>query len=136
MYKKKWRCCLIYDCNGCFVSAHDCSQLVENGSHILLNRHWAFSLLSRMKFVQQKATTAKSKLNSMDFERLKESFLQDLKDIVTMEEIPPELVLNRDQTGLRIAPSSSWTMNARGAKRVDVTGLNDKRQITAVWGSW
>ncbi len=109
-----------------FVSAHDCSQLVENGGHISINRHWAYSLLSRMKFVKRKATTAKSKHTSSQFS------IRDLKDIVTMEEIPIELVLNWDQTGLNIVPSSCWTMDRQGVNQVDVTGLNDKRQITAV----
>ena len=39
----------------------DCSSLVEFGGHVQLNRHWAYSLLLRMKFVKRKATTAKSK---------------------------------------------------------------------------
>lgn len=52
---------------------------------------------------------------------------------VALEEIPPELVLNWDQTGLKIVPSSSWTMERCGVKRVDMLGINDKRQITAVF---
>ena len=52
---------------------------------------------------------------------------------VEMEEIPPELILNWDQTGIRLVPSSSWTMEKRGVKRVEMVGQNDKRQITAVF---
>ena len=51
---------------------------------------------------------------------------------MTMEEIPPELIINWDQTGMEIVPSSSWTMNQCGAKRVDMVGLDDKCQITVV----
>ena len=50
-----------------------------------------------------------------------------------MEEIPPELILNWDQTGIKIVPSSGWTMDQQGVKRVEVIGMNDKRQITAVF---
>ena len=50
-----------------------------------------------------------------------------------MEEIPPHLILNWDQTGIKIVPSSSWTMNQSGAKRVEVCGVNDKRMITCVF---
>ena len=50
-----------------------------------------------------------------------------------MDEIPPELILNWDQTGLNLIPSSSWTMEQRGARRVEITGLNDKRMITVVF---
>ena len=49
-----------------------------------------------------------------------------------MEEIPAELIFNWYQTGLNLVPSSNWTMELRGSKRVEVAGLTDKRQITAV----
>ena len=107
-------------------------KLVEYGGHISLNRHWAYSLLTRMKFVQRKATTAKSKHSVENFASVKRIFLDDLVDTVTMEEIPPELILNWDQTGIHMVPSSCWTMDRQGVKRVEVAGVNDKRQITAV----
>ena len=46
-----------------------------------------------------------------------------------MEEIPPELILNWDQTGIMIVPFTSWTMDERGTRRVDIGGLKNKRQI-------
>ena len=52
---------------------------------------------------------------------------------ITMEEIKPELVLNWDQTGLKIVPSSSWTMDRSGSHRVELIGTDDRRQITAVF---
>ena len=52
-----------------------------------------------------------------------------------MEEIPAELILNWDQTGIMIVPSNSWTMDKMGTKRVEIVGLKDKRQITAVFCS-
>ena len=39
----------------------DRSLLVKFGGHVELIKHWAYSLLHRMKFVQRKVTTAKSK---------------------------------------------------------------------------
>ena len=50
-----------------------------------------------------------------------------------MEEIPAELVLNWDQTGIKIVPSSTWTMERQGSKRVEVVGVNDKCLITVVF---
>ena len=50
-----------------------------------------------------------------------------------MEEIPPELTLNWDQTGIKLVPSFGWTMDQLGARHVDVAGVNDKRLITAVF---
>ena len=52
---------------------------------------------------------------------------------VQMEDIPPELVLNWNQTRIKLVPSTSWTMNEQRARRVKLVGLNDKRQITAVF---
>ena len=42
------------------------------------------------------------------------------------------MVINFDQTGLNIVPASEWTMDVRGSKQIEITGLEDKRQITAV----
>ena len=50
-----------------------------------------------------------------------------------MDEISPELIIiNFDQTGLNVVPVSDWTMEATGAKRVEVAGKSDKKQLTAV----
>ena len=111
----------------------DQTKLVEFGGHVELNRHWAYSLLSRMKFVKRKVTTAKSKYSIAGFAQLKEAFLEDVVATVQMEEIPPELILNWDQTGIKIVPSNTWTMDKQGSKRVEVVGVDDKRLITAVF---
>ena len=49
-----------------------------------------------------------------------------------MDEIPADLIINFDQTGINYVPVSSWTMEKEGSKRVEITGKDDKRQITAV----
>ena len=113
--------------------SYDRIQLAEFGGHAELNRHWAYSLLSRMKFVKRKVTTAKSKHLIAGFAQLKEAFLDDVVATVQMEEIPPELILNWDQTGIKIVPSNTWTMDKQGSKRVEVVGVDDKRFITAVF---
>ncbi len=53
--------------------------------------------------------------------------------VITMEEIPSELILNWNQTGIHLVPAASWTMDQVGSKRVEISGVNDKRQITAVF---
>ena len=112
---------------------YDRSSLLEFVGHIQLSRQWAYSLLSRMKFVKQKATTAKSKQSTEEFHQLKETFLSDIVSTVEMEEIPAVLILNWDQTGIKIVPSSTWTMERQGSKRVEAVGVNDKRLITAIF---
>ena len=115
------------------VRGLDKAKLKEFGGHIDLNRHWALSLLHHMHFVQRKATTAKGKDSLENFAKKKREFLDDLVTTVQMEEVPPELVLNWDQTGIKLVPTTSWTMNEVGARRVELIGLSDKRQITAVF---
>ena len=52
----------------------DRSMLAEYCGPVELNRHWAYSLLKRMKFVQRKATTSKSKYIVANFDMLKKSY--------------------------------------------------------------
>ena len=109
------------------------SMLAELGGPVDLNKYWAHSVLKRMKFAQRKATTSKGKHTMTNFTQLKQSFLDDVVEAVTMEDIPAELILNWDQTGIKLVPCSSWTMEKQGEKRVEMVGVNDKRQITAIF---
>ena len=105
----------------------DRTKLAEFGGHVELNRQWAHLLLKRMKFMQRKATTAKSKASEANFAEQK-IFLNDVVATVTMEEIPAELILYWE---LKSCPP--WTMEECGAKHVEMVGVNDKRQIMAVF---
>ncbi len=68
-----------------------------------------------------------------NFEAVKEQFVLDVKAVVELEDVPPELVFNWDQTGISIVPGSSWTMEPKGSKRVEIVRISDKRQLTAVF---
>ena len=48
-----------------------------------------------------------------------------------MEDIPPDLIINWDQTAIKYVPVSSWTQEQKGSKKVEITGIDDKWQITA-----
>ena len=104
------------------VMAVDRRQLTEFGGHIKLSREWAYSLLARMKFGRRKATTAKSKHTLEDFAAVKQAFLDDVAAVATMEDVPPEVVLNWDQTGIHLVPASTWTM--------------DKGKVQMRWNLW
>ena len=114
------------------VSYFNPSILVENGGHVDLSQNWALSLLERMNYVKKKGTTAKSKESDANFKKRKEEFLREVFISVELENIPVELILNWDQTGIKIVPSSNWTMELSSSKRVEILGASDKRQITAV----
>uniref|UniRef100_A0A1X7V0U1 DDE-1 domain-containing protein n=1 Tax=Amphimedon queenslandica TaxID=400682 RepID=A0A1X7V0U1_AMPQE len=95
-----------------------------------LRKEWAKSVFRRMCFSKRR----KSKVQPHDFLELKENFLFDIKGVVEMEDIPSSLVINWDQTAVQLVPSCSWTMEKKGTKRIEVAGIDDKRQITAVFG--
>lgn len=98
-----------------------------------LTKAWAKFFLSRMNFVKRKGTT-KAQVVPSDFQSFRLQFVQDVKGVVTMEDIPSQLIINWDQTGIHYVPMSEWTTEKRGTKRVAITGISDKRQITAVFG--
>ena len=73
------------------------------------------------------------KMTVENFETIKQQFLFDIQTVIDMEDVPMELVFNWDQTGISIVPGSTWAMELKGSKRVVITGISDKRQITAVF---
>ena len=85
-----------------------------------------------MGFVKRRGTT-KAKVTVENFDLLKEQFLLDIKNVVHMDEVPPELVINWDQTGIHYVSVSSWTMEKEGSKRIEIVGIDDKRQLTAIF---
>ena len=84
--------------------------LAEYGGHVVLTKDWAKTLMQNMGFVKRRGATSKSKSLAEQFDELKVQFL-DVVTTVVVEEIPPELILNWDQMGLNIVPSSSSTMD-------------------------
>ena len=118
---------VVMSCAEGILMHEDASML----SRVDLNKGWAQYLLHRMGFVKRKATT-KAKVSVENFAELKSDYLLKIKNIIAMDEIPAELVINFDQTALNIVPTSDWTMEAEGNKRVEIIAKDDKRQITAV----
>ena len=97
-----------------------------------LNKEWARSVLRRMGFTKRRACS-KSKITPENFVEIKEQFLIDIEAVIDFKEVPPSLVINWDHTAMKIVPSSQWMMEKRGTKRVEIAGIDDKRQITAVF---
>ena len=110
----------------------DRNLLAENGGPITITNNWAKSLLYRMNIVKRRGSST-TKFTVANFDAVKEQFIIDVNVAVEMEDIPPQLVINWDQTGISIVPSSSWTMEAKGSKQVEIVRMGDKRQITAVF---
>ena len=84
-----------------------------------------------MNFTKRRATT-KSNPPTGDLVEIKRSFLAKVLETVGMNDIPPELIFNWDQTGINLVPTALWTMDKKGKKRIAIEGHQDKRHITAV----
>ena len=70
-----------------------------------------------------------------DFEELRFQYLMDINAIVTMEEIPDDMILNWGQTAIKYIPLSNWTMDKEGSNRIEVVSTDDKHQITATFAA-
>ena len=113
------------------ITHKNSSHLKEYGGSVELEKKWAESFLLQRGFVRRKATKAARKLPP-DYGTIKEVFLTRIHDEVTSNTIPPQLIVNWDQTGVKLVPVSSWTMEKEGTKQVAVVGKDDKREITAL----
>ena len=113
------------------ISARYPGKLQRNGGDLCIGRVWAKSLMQRMGFVKRKVSNA-GKVLVADFDELKQQFLADIAAEVIMNDIPAELIINWDQTGLKIIPTGDWTMHQSGEKVIPIVGSDDKREITAV----
>ncbi len=111
------------------IKSHDSNLLKENGGHIACSKSWAKSFLGRLGYVKRRVST-KAKVTVADFDAYKAQFIFDIQAIVELEEIPPDLIINWDHTGIHYVPVSNWTLAKEGSKRIEIAGSDDKRQIT------
>ena len=107
---------------------HNRSFLNDFGGPITLTKDLAICVMWRISYTKRRANS-KSKVLSKD---IKEQYLFNVNSIVLMEDIPQKMILNWDQVGMKIVPSSgsAWTMEKSGTKRVEIIAIDDKRQIT------
>ena len=113
------------------MSSRNMTVLKSHGGHVEITKSWAKSLLQRMGYVKQKCSNA-GKISPTHFAEIKEVFLADIQAVVLMNEIPDELIVNWDQTGIQLVPTGDWTMHRAGDKVIPISNSDDKRQITAV----
>ena len=85
-------------------------------------RHW--------NFTHRAGTTTRPAVPRGLFEECKLTFLTDINKLMTENKIPPELVLNADQTPCSYVSVGRMTMAARNSSSVPIKGLTDKRNIT------
>ena len=129
---------IVQGCARGIILEHRPSLLRENGGPLDLSssgngRSWSNSLLERARMVKRKSTKAAKKLPA-DFDDQKERFLSRIGAAIRTHNIPGELVINIDETPLRIVPVDKWTLEEEGAAQVPLTGQEDKREVTGLLG--
>ena len=112
------------------VRANLLDTLVENGGPYSYTDSWAIRFYKRHNIVSRVATTKMREIPA-DFEVKKEKYIKIAADLIYQYQVPPELVINGDETAVQLVSRANRTRNSRGAKRVRLLGMGeDKAQIT------
>ena len=98
------------------VLANDRTLLKENGGHIELSDTWSRSILRRLQYVPRKGTTCKLPIAPGLLREVGFSFHSSIASLVSAHTIPPQLIINIDQTPLNFFLTSSHTLAPKGSK--------------------
>ena len=116
------------------VTANDRTLLKENGGTIELGNKWCESITKQIGFVKRKATTAKPIIAPGLIFEIGHTFYHGINEIAKAHEIPPEMVINKDQLSLPFILISKYILEEKGASRVSVPDTTDYCQITGTFG--
>ena len=105
-------------------------QTHQQLSNFNMPRSWVYSLNRRMGLTRRMGTTSCPPVPRGLFEACKEQYLHDILEVTEKNNIPPELILNSDQTPSSYVSVGKKTMATRGSKTVPIKALADKRNIT------
>ena len=115
------------------VTANDRTLLPEYGGTIRIGYKWCESVFKRMKWTKRKGTTSKPIIPPGLVKEVGLTFFKDIAEVVQADAIPPELIINIDQTPLPFVLISKYSMNKKGDKNVPIQGTDDYRQITGTF---
>ena len=101
----------------------------ESVQNVVVTTTWGKSLLQRVGFRRQAATTSEVEISDS---AKKEGLLHHYRitSIVQKNKIPESLVINNDQTPSKYVQVGRFTKAPKGEKKVGVAGIADKRNIT------
>ena len=95
--------------------------------HLELEKYWVQSLFHRMK------TTGKVKIPAGAQNKAELKFLHQIAYNVEKHQLPASLIINFDQTPSKYVQVSSRVMDQKGESNVPITGISDKRGVTATF---
>ena len=67
-----------------------------------------------------------------DFESVQSAFLCRIEETVKSNNIPLQMVVNFDQTGIKMVPVSDWTLEVQGTKQIDIIASDAKREVAVL----
>ena len=94
---------------------------------------WAQSLFRRMKFVKRRKTSSKVDIPEAARKEIGYVFLYEITSRVEKYNIPPSLVINLDQTPLKLVQYGNNTLAKKNSTNVTIAGSADKRSITGTF---
>lgn len=98
-----------------------------------VGRGWVQEFKRRNKLVKRRVGGNSSSLPP-NFLNLKAVFLKEIEDARRQHCIPPSLIVNIDETGINLLPSSDYTLVERESNNTELAQYGDKRQITVTLG--
>lgn len=112
------------------IAAGKEGDLKENGGPFHYGHSWAVRFYKRHKLASRVCTTKMRELPA-DFEAKKAVYMKVGAELIYKYNVPPQLVINGDETAVQLVNRAKITRNVVGAKRVKILGMgDDKAQIT------
>ena len=93
-------------------------------------RGWIQSIYRRRNFSRRAGTTTRPPVPTGMYEECKLSFLTGIDKCIKKHKIPPEFVLNADQTPSSYVSVGRMTMAEKNSQSVPIKRLTDKRNIS------
>ena len=94
---------------------------------------WAQSLFRRMGYSRRRHTSAKVDIPEAARKEIEYLFLYEIVSKVEKYEIPESLIINFDQTPLKLVPCGKSTLAKKNSNCVTISGASDKRSITGTF---
>jgi hypothetical protein len=104
--------------------------LLENGGKYVFGQSWV-SRFNKRHNLSNRAPTSKPRENPVDFDNKLNTYVNILSIAVHSHSVPPDLVINCDETGINFVANSKRTIAPKGSLKVPLCGFGkDKAQIT------
>ena len=103
--------------------------LKENGGVHVFAESWAARFFKRHGF-SSRVATSKMREAPADFEKKRDAYTRIGSELIFEHKVPPDLVINGDETAVHFVNLSNRTYNKKGARKVRLSGIGkDKAQI-------